>query len=792
MAYNTQYLAEFNNDLENVVKIILAQKDGAVITPAAFTISECEFNDSSDENTILARELTFTIFADDATAITWETFLAGSYDEWKVTVTIDDQPYFVGFLTPEEGNAAFLPKPYDIKLRATNGIKLLNEVDLTDLNGANFHGKFTGIEYIAACLQKTLLELPFRAYGSIYNEDMDNRGDDPTAHYLDQIKFDHRSFMKDATTFMNCYDVLIAILGRHSRLFYWNGIWVIFFIPEYQYKPNGLWYTNYLADGTISDGGEETEGVATVGTTELIYPEQEDQIISSSFPIKFAKTIYNYKQYPEFPLNNKFQRGTQIGSGVDADGNSYKDYTIDDWVSATYAGNPTEYANLPGQTVANPDPWYRRSTFNAFGIEIKREVIIERETAAGGRYIQSSGEPVNAGDKIRISFDWKTDTGLGAGDPVPVQITPYVVEDGTGDKYVLRSKDGQVSEAKWELSGSQMIGIYTTPNGELTDYQSISVESPSFPINGTLYFMLWSSAQLGNNTKTFYKGFSVEYISFIAGGYLPISGDYWKHTQAANQIDKDEDEIKVSDSVTRVLQGCMLNADGVTATTPTWYREGVPESRHFKELVNIGRYNLGYRRFWRIEGSFTGLSYSTIDNPLIQLPLSYHKTYRFTDLTEPRDFILVAPLRMDLCTGAIKAVFEEVYKPGLTHNIGASLDTVIYGLIQMVLADFGLILTRYPPDRTMLKLISAAGDTVSAAAIDNGVGNSPSFLVNTQHDEGGIHIAIMTLDDNIEIGNQFSITVNGITHSYDVVDMIVQADGTQLGDSQEFNYIFSN
>jgi len=794
MAYNVQYQSIFHNELEQEVTISLLQKDSAETTPLPFITSELELNDSTEENTIIAREATFEIWADDDTAITWETFLAGSYDEWMVTVSIDGQSHFIGFLTPDEGSSPFLPKPYVVKLRATNSLKLLKEVALTDLDGNNFHGKFTAIEYLVAALQKTLLSLNIRIYGSIYNVDMDNRGDNPAADYLSQIKFDHRTFMKDATTFKDCYEVLTDLLDRHSKLFFYNGMWVIFYKPEHQYTPGGLWYTDYDPEGTVITGGQDTEGVSAVGSTQLIYPQDEDQLLSSSFPIKYAKTIFNYNIWPEIPLNSKFQRGTQVGSGTDADGNQYQDYSIDDWTSGTYQGNPTEFNNLPAFTVANPDSWVRRSTFNAFGIEIKREVIIERATAAGARFVQSEGIPVNQGDKARFSFDWKTSVDLSAVSAVPVQLIPYIKDDITGTKYVLRSKDGQVSEAKWEPAGTSMIGIYTTPNGDLLEYQSISVDSPAFPVNGSLYIILLSSAQLGDNSFTFYKGFSMEYIPYVAGGFIPIKGDYWQHSQTAGQIDKDEGEIKTSDTITRVLQGCMFKMDGVAATDASWYRYGITEQRHFKELVNIGRYNLGYRRFWRIEGSFTGLQYSTIDNPLIQNPLSYHKNYRFTDLPEPRDFILVPPLRMDLCTGVIKAIFEEVYNPALTTNHGAEMYRVIQGL-QASVALLGVLYTleRYPPDPRMMKLISPSGDMVTdIIADDGGAGNAPSLIVNTQSTEGSTNVAIMTIGEDLAIGNSFYFKVGGQDVFYTVVDIIEQSDGTQTGDTQEFNYIFSN
>lgn len=661
MSYATKYRGQFKNRQQQTVTVDIQLKDYAGDVEA-FVTKALEVSDSSDEDTIMARECTLTIRANDASTITWETFLAGAFDEWKLIVDIDGQKHFEGFLTPEEGNSPFLDKPYNVKLKASNGLKLLKDVPLTDLNGNTYKGKFTLLDYLVSCLSKTLLQLPIRIYGSIYNEDMDDRGDDIAATYWNQCKEDHRSWQNGATTFQSCYDVLVAMLSKHSRLFYWNGKWTIFYMPEHQYTPGGLFYTDFSADGTLIGGEEDTEGYATVGKAQLIYPVTADQLVSSSFPIKYSKTQYNYKIWPELPLNNKFERGTILGTGTDADGNPYTDYSIDDWTSGTYQGNPTEFTNLPATTVGNPDPWYRRSTKNAFGVEIKREVIIERATAAGGRYIQSEGIPVNAGDKMRYSLDWRASVDLSDSDPVPVQMTSYIVEDGTGDKYVLRSKDGIYSEAKWELAGSQMIGIYTTPNADLINPQSLSVESPAFPVNGTHYVMLWSSVQLGDNTYTAYKGFSMEYLPYVAGSFVPISGDYWQHIQDANQIDKDENEIKISDTIIRVLQGCLFNADGVTATTPTWYRYGLTESRDFKELVDIGRFNLGYRRFWTIEGTFKRLQYSPVNDELNHQPIGYHKTYRFSDLAVPRDFIITTPLQMDLVSCKCKVTFLEVYK----------------------------------------------------------------------------------------------------------------------------------
>jgi hypothetical protein len=72
---------------------------------------------------------------------------------------------------------------------------------------------------------------------------------------------------------------------------------------------------------------------------------------------------------------------------------------------------------------------------------------------------------------------------------------------------------------------------------------------------------------------------------------------------------------------------------------------------NFKQAINYGRYNQGYRRFYRIEGDFTGLN-----------ELSFHKQYNFVDLTPDRKFVFIPSLEMDLLTGNFNGTFVEVYK----------------------------------------------------------------------------------------------------------------------------------
>lgn len=817
MAYFPRYEAIFSNELQQEVAIQILRKD-VEEDVESFTCDALNISDSTDENTIIARELTIGIFADNA-SFTWETLLSDSFDEWMVVVTVDGMHFFRGFLTPEEGESPLLDQPYDVVIRATNGIKLLKDVPLSDLDGELFHGKFTLVEYLTAALQKALLQsggdpLPIRIYGSWYNQDMQDRLDDVAATYWNQVKHDHRTYQESATAPVNCYEALLILLERHSRIFYWNDKWVVFLIPEHQYRPSGLFYSDFDGNGVILGGAEDIEGVATVGETEAIYPIDEAQLRSTSFPIKFAKTQFNYEPWEEMPLNNKFERGTVFETGIalddmddDNDGDTteiigtYTKKTIDDWTAGMvdlFAGAPFTLGPTEGDT-------YIRSVFNPYGVELRREVFMETPTTVSVdgsfvKWLQAEPLPVNLGDKIRISIQLRYDNDFtGSGDGFAIIGRVILIPDtGTIPFYALDNNIAgqETSTGRWVADAvPNFISIDLPEDSNSKKYHSISIESDALPVNGTLYINLQHSNNGSNpGGNKWFTGFELEYLPFVVNGYVPVEGDYWQHTSDSNQLDADNEGIRISDTIIRVLKGCFFNVDGVTATNPNWYRQGVDESRHFKELVNLGRYNLGYRRFHRIEGPFTGLLYSPVDDQLNMQPIGYHKEYRFLDLEQPKDFILVPPLKMDLCTGNIDASFEEVLNPALTTNYGTNIYRVIGRIISLFNDYWGgaATLERLPSDPRMMRLISGAGDVVSAFASDGGAGNAPSLIVNTQFDDGALHIALLTIGSDIAFGNLFEVNLNGDGVGYTVVDIIEQSDGTQLSDRAEFKYVFSN
>jgi hypothetical protein len=685
MAYTATYKIHFTNEQNQDVLATIYKKDGPVVNPVPeYMCTSLELNDRSEgqtkyESTIITRELTMGIWTEDGDDITWETFITAEHDEWKVIVLVDNQPYFEGFITPDEGNALFQDKPYEVIIKSTNGLSLLKGTELVDVDGNTFSGDHTLIEYIAGALNQTGLHLPIRVRCNYFNKQMLDKADGLNYDMFAQAKLNYRTFQENPTKFVSCYDALLIILDKFCRLEYWNGYWQIKCIAELQYTPVADYYVDYADRGDLPNGTVESENHAQIGKSVDIYPINEDQQIYSRFAIKSAKTIYNYEVWPEIPTNNKFERGTQFDTGpqddfqdMDGDGDTseiigtYKKFTIDNWTQGRI--NSSDFPN-PAMT-SMPEKFYRLSVYNTFGIEIERSIACETPNTVVGTqfWLRSEGMPVNFGDRVNVSFQKRFDN---SGITGAAGAALYIVSNNNSRVVTLSSSD-TIRGLKWVECPDPVFGMFGwllmgySAGQDSSKWNSLDVKSPIIPFDGTMYLALACEYDPGTmGARQYWKDITLEYIPFVAGGYVQVKGDYWIRSQNKVFPDVAEDEVKISDSLKKIFKGALLV--GSDLAEPTWYRYGVtippfsfPEVRQFKELLNVARFNHSYRRMYAIEGTFNGLNYSPQNNQLQKLPIGFHKRYRVVDISPNRDFVLVPPLKMDLIKGWVTMNLVEV------------------------------------------------------------------------------------------------------------------------------------
>lgn len=706
MAYELYYTAHFDNEESQLTEVFIYKKDAA--PPDAvedYELLECETSDQSEGQSkfecIITRELLFTVFVTDDQSITWETFIASEHDEWKVEMLVDGQYYFQGFITPDEGNAPFQDKPYEVTFRATNGLTLLKGTALSDVNGDEFDADHALIEYIAGAAKKLGLDLPIRIYCGYFHLAMQNKGDSLDNDMFQQTDLNYRTFQKDPTTFVSCYDALKIILDKFCTVEYWNGMLLISCIAEKQYNPNpdGRYYVDYDSDGVVTGSGIDTDNHGRIGKQMDLYPINETQHIFSKFAIKSAKTKYPYKPWPELPKNNKFERGTQFDTGnqvdtydTDDDGNTaeiigtYFLYDIPDWTTGSFSFSAPEYAALPAFATANPDTVYRKTVKNQYGVELYREIYIEHDATSGERWLQSEGIPVRIGDKFSMGFDWRFENAISAINPAVASI--YIISN-SGAKYSLRQDVGAANDIpNWaEMSSPIIEHLYSEKmSPEFTEFSGFTLsldKFPPVPVEGTMYLVFVHAEFSSPANKMIIRSFDFKYYPFIANGYQEVKGDYWFRTQSAVYPDVVDEEVGISDSPSKILQGALLFNNQLT--DPAWYRHGpvsdpnvLEEQRHFKELLNIGWFNHAYRRMYALSGDFNGLNWSPDNDSGNKRPVGFYAKYREVDMTSVRDFVLVPPLKMDIATGRINANLIEVFN---SSSDGTQTGTAEFKLI---------------------------------------------------------------------------------------------------------------
>ena len=700
MAYHLHHTVQFYNCLNEKLFIELYKKDVepdevTVLLANAFSVQYPTGNGETFGETIISCEakLNLTLYPEDAQ--TFDDFIVTFPDEWKMIVYNDDLVVFAGFLTPGEGRAEFQDKPYDISLSAVDGIGLLKGVPLTKDDGTTFTGVNLIIDYVIAILNKTGLGLNLRLFSNIVEQSMNDRTQNEQADTFNQTGLHARTFQKNPTEYYDCYTCLERLLNEYFCVYQWHGKWVVLRIGELQANVGvKIWHSEYDTSGEIVEVSQNLYNPAAVGRDKLVHPVEVGQNIGSNYAVKSSRYTYTYTPWPELPTNNKFERGTFItgGSGnvyeKDQNGDdtatqigTFQDYFIDDWLFGTFFAGPTAIANLPVLGAGIDFPGWRRTSVNQYGVELDREVLIEKTTTET-QVLQSEGIPVYAGDKLNINFDFKLSFNFN--DQLNIAaVQVYIKPTSGGFPYWWR--DGAGITNQWRRNGASPEAIFVNyfDSSEKTKvYKSTSLESQPIPSDGIAYVQLLAVMDDSTPNQTYFRNFNLEYLPFIAGGYLRVKADYAQTSQSVNLKDTIEEEVFVSDSPKKVLQGALYRENLTDLTTPTWHRYGVDEQRHFKELGELARFNNNSRRMWKIDGQFDGLKYTPADNGTVLEPLSFHRHFTFPDsgLLNGRLFVLVPPLTLNYSEGRADMNFIEVLQEGSDdgNNTGDSHTPIQY------------------------------------------------------------------------------------------------------------------
>lgn len=650
MAYYLTYTADFTNEQGQLIEVNIYQLDPDVIPTITYNykVSKCQVSTISDEQdsyaTILSKELQLSLWTESTDAITWETFITSAYNEWKVEVISNGYTWFVGFITPDEGSAPFQDKPYEINITATDGIGLLKGYELVDVNGDEFTNFNLLIDYIAGALRKTELELSIRAYCGYFWNSMQDKGDALTYDLFNQAEIHARTLLKNPGEYENCYDALKVILQGWAHVIQHNGKWQIVTLAERQYLPGSWYYVDYTVAGVVSTGNTATITGSNVGKAQSIYPINESQNISSLFANRQVVNQFDYSVPTDLVNNQALQYLGAFNAGVNG-------YDLVGWTH--YKGSPTSQSTSSVYA-------YIKQLVDGFGNMTDRYYVVPLDGTAPStqleNYIRNNNNDffVDNGDRVNISITIKTKYDESS-NPYLYLASLIILKDGasgssTGDWYSLDDSGA------W-LNTPNSSFVQWSTSEDTSEWKTFSVNSNIVPNSGTCFLLLGRGDVVVSGNEVHFKDIKIDLQMNNRGSIFNLAGD--KHTNAQNNNLPDvyNNTVRISDSPKKIIKGslfCTISSVRYLITT-SFFRYPNTEILNWKQLINKGKYNQSYRRFWKIEGDFTNGT---------NAPLDLAKRYLFSDISPTRTFILVPSVEEDLITGNFRAVFQEVIKTG--------------------------------------------------------------------------------------------------------------------------------
>jgi hypothetical protein len=723
MAYGIKYNFNFSNELDEVYYLTFEFLDytggqqNINVSVNAFSLRSTN-GDEDKLFPILGTECLINILVgrtidnkgietDDSTLTVFDLIAAHDNDIRVTIVKVQPnylQPVYQGFVVVEDNVQPFQDPPFILQIRALDGLGLLKNVDMTDTSGDLFAGWLSIEDWIGNILMKTGLVMNLRTYFPFYPIGVSGDGVNP----LQQVGLNAITWQQGELTtttdpsvdvFASEADDAYTALEKicrcfRSRLFQHDGVWNLVSLYTYV-DPNGWSYFESVStlNGAIynqipvavSNGLNLT---IPVGKEDIIHPVENDQQISLKLATKWIKLNYTYDQSVNKICNQNFKFGNPdvandgtISSTIEdpsilpAVTFDYKAYDAFCW---TLAGG-TQFTNLgvTGTTWFPETPataeGYIRNVLDVNGYQENRYLVINSSTYT--QHFRSGIFKIDVNDRIEVSFDFRTNTGMGH-----VTIAPMVIcfDGDDGSKWCLGGISSDPLSFKWwPVTTDYYFGatagntfspfvskIWSGSDGDETQFWS-NIAIPTKDTNGVYFntpvsgncFIILQGISAGGASEAWFKNIQITIHPFIQGSYIQVDGDFNFSSSAETIKQTKTEDVEISDSPKRYFKGALVQSN-LELVDPIWHRKGVLEAQRFQQLMERVIFNNLYRQYQKIEGSFRGHTY-TLEDFTVK-PSGYLNAYTFTQHPVPTKRFILTSFDRDYGKGLGRHVFVEI------------------------------------------------------------------------------------------------------------------------------------
>ncbi len=598
----TIYRIRFNNVEEQAIECTLTDETGELdiidIDGAEDAIRiVSQDNDESKYSPIKAKKCVIKFL--NSLSVNVRTFSTGEDNRWVVRIKINSLIVFIGHL--EQGD---IEEPFQyeqnqiVVLTATDGLGVLKTHRLEDIYNVWTSGGACGIinenriiDYIAACLGASGLELTINVINNLREQDNDDTTDPTTfgniyaALYLKLTDFEDSKVGQ----YMYCYEVLEKILGHDCYLTQAKGQWWIIRVTELR-QDFDMIKTVFDFNGDVLSfetlNYEKAIGLKDVNDTPFpgtpdatAYFSQDKTMLSLQRPVKYVTLRYNYENPFEILSNAALLRGafiTDLPDELDPDGHTLtvKAFETDCWIYEKYT------ATLPPVLTTQDSTEYTKVRYSG-GVEFDRFLHFDPTADHPATYQLRSLVKIPTGvyDKFNFSMSFKWSSDLGGAKPYFVRMGQFRLYGNDGTFWACNASNdassGTDSGSFWMETDSDFIalvpiGVNNTPsllysvqeNTDLSSWISATYGIPSAPRSGKVEIVLWLRSEDTTAFSRDMASLNLEYTPYINGSYNIFNSQSDTSTRDGNYYSSIEDEVFITNAPSPIMKGALLKASG--------------------------------------------------------------------------------------------------------------------------------------------------------------------------------------------------------------------------------------
>jgi len=503
---------------------------------------------------IRARQLNIQIYSSNDVSI--NNFSQGGDDSFRVNYYIDDVLNFVGFLSLADISQEFMPDPNVINLVAVDGLGFLNDIPLTDFDGNNPENEYDILSFICWALSKIETNLNIKSTFNIREVTAQDLNNDNTGngHFFKWNYLDAKTFEDEVGSCINCYEVLVRILGEEATLFQDWGVWRIVRVDEVEIglPTNTVYEWSYL--GNFIGKFTETNS-KNIGVGQTYSWMNDDPVMSNDRLIKESRLTFKYETPEEIPCNVDFERGAVID---DSDPNE-KTYDLDCWEKL--------WSNTSSDDPQTTGIYVKRIFVNDY--ETERYLVLDAD-AARFTFVMSSKIYMSAKDKFIIGVARRLSSDVAGSGPyrdADVQVRLYG-NDGTYWTHHARNTGATDPTLRYWIQCTATFRTnqrYFYHEGDAADETTESVslydgESAELPVDGYIRILVYRSSLYGATKDTYIDSVTFDYLAWVNGSYRKYTGQQQLVMQDVATRNVREKQVYISDSPKKLFKGALLIA----------------------------------------------------------------------------------------------------------------------------------------------------------------------------------------------------------------------------------------